>query len=314
MAFSSGPPGARKNGDYKAPHAGRKGHALRAPIPRISGDYIGQQPVLDTADLVLEEQLLFLQALQLQLIGGAGPGQSPYSIVKITMFLLQADQNVLNIAIFHAKRPLTLMIGDSRRLYHIDAEFTTWRKELRHIMHQDDAELWAFVTGVYAASGTEKVSLKLQDEFGADVVMVLFLVWLGLGGKQVNLQEMEALRDMAVPWQQAVIGPQRRVRRQLKKLKGRRAEEKYAAAKSSELAAERRELASLLSAALAWGFAFDLGAGSKAAAKANLRSYFETVEAPGLWPRVRESADLIVDRAAAWAGRRAGLQGPSRTA
>ncbi len=181
-------------------------------------------------------------------------------------------------------------------------------------MHQDDAELWAFVTGVYAASGTEKVSLKLQDEFGADVVMVLFLVWLGLGGKQVNLQEMEALRDIAVPWQQAVIGPQRRVRRQLKKLKGRRAEEKYAAAKSSELAAERRELASLLSAALAWGFAFDLGAGSKAAAKANLRSYFETVDAPGLWPRVRESAQLIVDRAAAWAGRRAGLQGSSRTA
>ena len=173
-------------------------------------------------------------------------------------------------------------------------------------MRQDDTALWTFITGVYATSGTEKVSLKLQDEFGADVVMVLFLTWLGLGGKAVNGQEMEALRDIAVQWQHAVIGPQRRVRRQLKKLKGRKAEEIYASAKASELAAERHELASLLSAALSWGFAFDLGAGSKDVAKANLRSYFEAANTAGPWPRVEESAEFIVDRAATWSRRQAG--------
>lgn len=173
-------------------------------------------------------------------------------------------------------------------------------------MRQDDTEIWAFVNGVYAASGIEKVCLKLQDEFGADVVMVLFLVWLGLGGKAVNRRELEALREIAVQWQQAVIGPQRRVRRQLKKLKGRKAEEIYASAKSSELAGERRELAGLLNTALSWGFAFELGAGSKKAAKANLRSYFEAANTPGPWPRVKDSAQLIVDRAAAWLRRRAG--------
>ncbi len=80
---------------------------------------------MDAADLVFQMKLLFLQALQLQLIGRTRAGQSLDRIVKITMFLLQHDQNVLNIAIFHAKRPLALMIGDSRQLYHIDAEITT---------------------------------------------------------------------------------------------------------------------------------------------------------------------------------------------
>ena len=173
-------------------------------------------------------------------------------------------------------------------------------------MTEDDSELWAFAAGVYGEPGSEKACLRLQDEFGADVVLVLFLVWLGLGGKAVCGKELEALRGRAGQWQDSLVKPLRQMRRQLKTIKGSQAGEIYSALKSSELAAERLELQSLLGAAASLNFAFDLRAGTKAAAMANIENYFAGNASSDSWPRIKESAELIVESAERWGRRRAG--------
>jgi uncharacterized protein (TIGR02444 family) len=170
-------------------------------------------------------------------------------------------------------------------------------------MHEEDSELWAFAAGVYGQATVEEVCLGLQDDHQADIVLVLFLTWLGLGGKPVSSEEMQALLGIAHQWQQSVVGPLREIRRQLKAGEGEEAEQRYTSLKAIELESERLELQCLLEAAAPGGFVFALRAGSKATAMANLQSYFETNDKAASWAQVKESAALIVDRAVTWLGR-----------
>ena len=172
-------------------------------------------------------------------------------------------------------------------------------------MVEDDGKIWVFAAGVYADSEVETACLALQDDHRADVVLVLFLVWLGLGGRQVSARAMESYLSLSGHWQEAAVEPLRRIRRQIKE-RGGSAREIYDSVKAIELQAERAELENFLAAANAQGFVFALGAGSREAALANLQTYFEAADKAGPWPQVKDSAELIVDRAAAWLRRQRG--------
>lgn len=171
-------------------------------------------------------------------------------------------------------------------------------------MHQDDSELWAFAAGVYADSEVEAACLALQDDHRADVVLVLFLTWLGLGGRRLTARALETYLSLSGHWQEAAVEPLRRIRRELGEL-GSGPREIYESVKAIELEAERAELENFLAAAVAQGFVFALGAGSREAALANLQTYFLGEDGEGPWPQVQESAHLIVDRASAWLDRQA---------
>lgn len=169
-------------------------------------------------------------------------------------------------------------------------------------MHEGDSELWAFAAGVYADPEVETACLALQDDQRADVVLVLFLVWLGLGGRRLSAKALETYLSLSGHWREAAVEPLRRIRRELGE-RGPGARETYESVKAIELQAERAELENFLAAADGQGFVFAPGAGSRAAALANLQTYFLGEHGEGPWPRVQESARLIVDRAGAWLDR-----------
>lgn len=161
-------------------------------------------------------------------------------------------------------------------------------------MANRDEDLWAFALGVYAAPGIEAVCLELQDRFGADVVLVLFLVWLGLGGRRTAGEELEGYADLARGWQDGIIRPLREARRRLKAAAGHGVPAAYQSVKETELMLEREELRSLSDLSQAREFAFNAGAGGRQMAADNLEAYFALLAAPSGDGRAGKIAGPII--------------------
>ncbi|NVZ51742.1 TIGR02444 family protein [Pseudomonas sp. B6002] len=115
------------------------------------------------------------------------------------------------------------------------------------------ADLWSFALSTYARSGCEAACLRLQEQ-GADVCLLLCGAWLEQRGVAQTPERLQALKQVAGPWQAQVIEPLRQVRMQwramaqqdevLDKLRER--------VKALELDAERELLTRLEAAAQAW--------------------------------------------------------------
>jgi uncharacterized protein (TIGR02444 family) len=91
-----------------------------------------------------------------------------------------------------------------------------------------DAEaFWAWSLAKYPA--VESLALRLQDEHGADVNLLLFCAFAG----RVAPEALEAAERAAEPWRREVVEPLRRARR------AARGTPLHAALKSAELEAER---------------------------------------------------------------------------
>jgi hypothetical protein len=88
------------------------------------GDDVGQQLVLDAGDLVLEEQLLFLEPLQLELIGAAGFLQRVNGAVEIAMLLLEFEQRrpeLANVLALHGRPSSSLCLSGTREIIRANA-------------------------------------------------------------------------------------------------------------------------------------------------------------------------------------------------
>ena len=115
------------------------------------------------------------------------------------------------------------------------------------------ADLWSFALSTYARSGCEAACLRLQEQ-GADVCLLLCGAWLEQRGVTPSAERMQALVQIAGPWQAHVVGPLRQVRTQWRAmaqqdegLAGLREQ-----VKALELEAERALLARLEAVAQAW--------------------------------------------------------------
>lgn len=95
--------------------------------------------------------------------------------------------------------------------------------------------LWDFSVAFYARPGLAELCLRLQDERGADVCLLLAALWLERRRVDVAAARVAALRDLAGPWQRTVTLPLRRLRRAWK----------APAADDPALAELRRQLAEL---------------------------------------------------------------------
>jgi len=76
---------------------------------------------------------------------------------------------------------------------------------------------WRYSLALYAQPGVAAASLKLQDEYGLDVNLVLFCIWSGVQGPgALRADELSECVARAGRWQAEVVERIRFVRRTLK--------------------------------------------------------------------------------------------------
>ncbi|MFO2461913.1 TIGR02444 family protein [Pseudomonas sp. 15FMM2] len=115
------------------------------------------------------------------------------------------------------------------------------------------ADLWSFALSTYARPGVEDTCLRLQTQ-GADVCLLLCGLWLEQRGIAADAMRLQALKQIAQPWQADVIDPLRQLRRQWRATAQHDTElgALRERVKSLELEAERQLLYRLQAQALAW--------------------------------------------------------------
>jgi uncharacterized protein (TIGR02444 family) len=79
-----------------------------------------------------------------------------------------------------------------------------------------DTPFWRFSLHFYRQAGVADACIALQDDCGVDVNLLLFLLWLAAGGRQLSATNVQELDDAVRGWRTLTIVPIRDVRRQLK--------------------------------------------------------------------------------------------------
>ena len=75
---------------------------------------------------------------------------------------------------------------------------------------------WRFALHFYARPGVADACLALQDRCGADVNLLLFLLWMSLSRRSFSADAARALDDRIRDWRETVVVPLRAMRRTLK--------------------------------------------------------------------------------------------------
>ena len=112
-------------------------------------------------------------------------------------------------------------------------------------------EFWAHSLALYGHREVAAACLRLQDEHGLDVNILLLCCFLARSGRgRLNAADLAAAEARVAPWRAGVIVPLRAARRALKRLSSpglaSSANGLYAEVKRVELAAEREEQRLLL--------------------------------------------------------------------
>jgi uncharacterized protein (TIGR02444 family) len=79
-----------------------------------------------------------------------------------------------------------------------------------------DTPFWRFSLKFYRQGGVSEACIDLQDGYGVDVNLLLFLLWLASDGRQVSAADVKMLDDSVRSWRTLTIVPIRDVRRKLK--------------------------------------------------------------------------------------------------
>ncbi|EKV30761.1 hypothetical protein C882_4098 [Caenispirillum salinarum AK4] len=95
---------------------------------------------------------------------------------------------------------------------------------------------WRFSLSVYGRAGVAEAALALQNRRGADVNLLLFLLWRTASGHDVSDALLSRAAAVSRDWQAAVVGPVRRARKAVKGMGGL-----YSRLKETELACEQAE-------------------------------------------------------------------------
>lgn len=113
--------------------------------------------------------------------------------------------------------------------------------------------LWQFSTAVYTRPGVEEVCLTLQDQWGVNVNLLLWLLWLEARGVHVDAALLASAEEAIADWDKVLVQALRQLRRQVNDRVHAKDVEKitalddcYQAIKMAELQAERVTQAMLL--------------------------------------------------------------------
>ncbi|MGI9379783.1 MAG: TIGR02444 family protein [Methyloligellaceae bacterium] len=80
------------------------------------------------------------------------------------------------------------------------------------------SKFWSFSIDFYGRTGVSEVCLELQDFHDVDVNLVLYVLWRGLQGIELDRSAIADLDNSLSPWRHNVVEPLRKIRRQLKEL------------------------------------------------------------------------------------------------
>jgi uncharacterized protein (TIGR02444 family) len=75
---------------------------------------------------------------------------------------------------------------------------------------------WRFSLRLYRLPGVAEACIKLQEDSGCDVNLLLFLLWHAGQGRRLATEEVERLDHDIAPWRDRTVVPLRAVRRALK--------------------------------------------------------------------------------------------------
>jgi uncharacterized protein (TIGR02444 family) len=78
------------------------------------------------------------------------------------------------------------------------------------------ARFWDFALAVYGREDARAAFLRLQDDGGADVPMLLWCLWCAAEGQGVSRAQMTTAVAFSRAWRRAMVDPLRAVRRGVK--------------------------------------------------------------------------------------------------
>lgn len=133
----------------------------------------------------------------------------------------------------------------------------------------DSKSFWNYSLAAYDIDRVRQIVLRLQDDYGGDVNMLLFCCWLASRGQRLDDEQLLALQRAGAQWRSQCLIPLRTIRR----FAGQqdKAESLYQQLKVVELSAEQMHQQCLLQCA--GTFIQPAVDGSAAIAADNLRGY-----------------------------------------
>jgi uncharacterized protein (TIGR02444 family) len=141
---------------------------------------------------------------------------------------------------------------------------------------QSSSPFWRFSLRFYRQPQVADACIVLQEEAGADVNLLLFLLWHATLGRELSETEVATLEARVGPWRQMTVVPLRAVRRALKSapalIDGATAEAFRTRIKAVELEAERLQQEAMYELARAAPLGRDVPSPAEAA-RANIAAY-----------------------------------------
>lgn len=162
---------------------------------------------------------------------------------------------------------------------------------------------WEFSLQLYQQPGVAEHCLALQDEYGADVNILLFCCWLGsIGAGPLSMEQLQLLLEQVKPWQKQAIVPLRMLRRQLKKGVSAVAKDRSEAIRQAiqrvEIDAERVEQ-SILSESCHWQANAERSLSDRTTiSRRNLQNYFRVLQIPDD-AQIQERLQALISAASA---------------
>jgi len=83
-------------------------------------------------------------------------------------------------------------------------------------MNFPDSELWAFSEQTYALPEVEDICLKLQNQYDADINIILYCLWVAEKLVTLNQDDISLLIKTTEPWQKTILKPLRDARKMMK--------------------------------------------------------------------------------------------------
>jgi uncharacterized protein (TIGR02444 family) len=155
---------------------------------------------------------------------------------------------------------------------------------------------WRFSLGFYRRPGVAEACIELQEAAGADVNLLLFLLWHGAQKRRLTDAEVERLEQKVAPWRDRAVVPLRAIRRALKSPPGLveagAAEIFRTKIKAAELEAERLQQEAMYALVRA-SLLGEAAHSAEEAAHANIAAYARICGADFAAPAVRTMLDAL---------------------
>jgi uncharacterized protein (TIGR02444 family) len=81
---------------------------------------------------------------------------------------------------------------------------------------KDDSPFWRFSLALYGKAGVPAACMRLQDECGADVNVLFYVLFLARACRLIDADDVDRIEALAAPWRDGIVRPLRSVRRALK--------------------------------------------------------------------------------------------------